>query len=136
MAGRLQGVRLLVAEDNKVSRKVVQLMLGGAGAIVGQAATGKEAVEAVRSALAANTPWDAVLMDMNMPEMNGLQATREIRTVLGLDAHTLPIIGLTANVWEQDKQACLQAGMNAHMAKPLEHETLEAAILALLPAKA
>jgi CheY-like chemotaxis protein len=135
-AGRLQGLRLLVAEDNQVNRKVAELVLCGEGAIVGQAINGKEAVEAVRSALAANTPWDAVLMDMNMPEMSGIEATREIRTVLGLDAYTLPIIAVTAKAWEEDLQACLDAGMNAHIGKPYERDPLVAAILAHLPAKA
>ena len=134
-AGRLQGLRLLVAEDNQVNRKVAELVLCGEGAIVGQAINGKEAVEAVRSALAANTPWDAVLMDMNMPEMSGIEATREIRTVLGLDAYTLPIIAVTANVAAQDLQACLDAGMNAGLTKPFDLDALVAIVLAELAPK-
>jgi CheY-like chemotaxis protein len=75
--------------------------------------SGQAALERLRQTPAA---WDVVLMDMQMPLMDGLVATRQIRSLLGL--HVLPVLGMTANVLESDRQACLDAGMNGHLGKP------------------
>lgn len=107
--------RILLAEDNATNRLVATRMLERMGHRVDSVANGLEAVQAVRA-----FPYDLVLMDMMMPEMDGLAATREIR-VLG---SRIPIIGLTANVTAGDKEACLGAGMTGFLTKPITRERL------------
>lgn len=116
-AASIAGRRLLVAEDNELNREIAVYLLQEAGAVVDQAADGKEAVEM----FAASAPgtYDAVLMDVMMPELDGLSATRAIRGMDRPDAQ-LPIIAMTANLFEEDVAACLAAGMDAHIPKPLE----------------
>ena len=116
-AASIAGRRLLVAEDNELNREIAVYLLQEAGAMVDQAADGKEAVEM----FAASAPgtYDAVLMDVMMPELDGLSATRAIRGMDRPDAH-LPIIAMTANLFDEDVAACLAAGMDAHIPKPLE----------------
>lgn len=116
-AASIAGRRLLVAEDNELNREIAVYLLQEAGAMVDQAADGKEAVEM----FAASAPgtYDAVLMDVMMPELDGLSATRAIRGMDRPDAQ-LPIIAMTANLFEEDVAACLAAGMDAHIPKPLE----------------
>ena len=79
--------------------------------------------------------FDAVLMDMRMPVMDGLAATREIRKLDRADARTVPIIALTANAFEEDVQQCLQAGMNAHLSKPVDIDRLKATLGRLIAEK-
>lgn len=79
--------------------------------------------------------FDAVLMDMRMPVMDGLAATREIRKLDRADARTVPIIALTANAFEEDVQQCLQAGMNAHLSKPVDIDQLKATLGRLIAEK-
>ncbi|WP_187292331.1 PAS domain S-box protein [Candidatus Symbiobacter mobilis] len=110
---RLQGMRILVAEDNAVNRQIAQELLRGEGALVTLTEDGQEAVDAV---LASETPFDVVLMDMQMPVMDGLTATRVLREYR--DADTLPIVAMTANAMDSDRTACLEAGMNEHVGKP------------------
>ena len=74
-----------------------------------------------------------VLMDIRMPEMNGIEAARAIRALPRPDAATVPILALTANVFDEDRRACLAAGMNAHLPKPIEPEELYAALAEFLP---
>jgi CheY-like chemotaxis protein len=112
---RLAGMRLLVVEDNLVNQQVARELLQKEGAIVQTANDGQEAVTMVA---AANPIYDVVLMDMQMPVMDGLNATRHIRQVLGL-TH-LPIVAMTANAMAAERQECLDAGMNEHVAKPFE----------------
>lgn len=116
-AASIAGRRLLVAEDNELNREIAVYLLQEAGAMVDQAADGKEAVEM----FAASAPgtYDAVLMDVMMPELDGLSATRAIHGMDRPDAQ-LPIIAMTANLFDEDVAACLAAGMDAHIPKPLE----------------
>lgn len=116
-AASIAGRRLLVAEDNELNREIAVYLLQEAGAMVDQAADGKEAVEM----FAASAPgtYDAVLMDVMMPELDGLSATRAIRGMDRPDAR-LPIIAMTANLFDEDVAACLAADMDAHIPKPLE----------------
>ena len=116
-AASIAGRRLLVAEDNELNREIAVYLLQEAGAMVDQAADGKEAVEM----FAASAPgtYDAVLMDVMMPELDGLSATRAIRGMDRPDAR-LPIIAMTANLFDEDVAAFLAAGMDAHIPKPLE----------------
>lgn len=116
-AASIAGRRLLVAEDNELNREIAVYLLQEAGAVVDQAADGKEAVEM----FAASAPgtYDAVLMDVMMPELDGHAAARAIRGMDRPDAQ-LPIIAMTANLFDEDVEACLAAGMDAHIPKPLE----------------
>ena len=116
-AASIAGRRLLVAEDNELNREIAVYLLQEAGAMVDQAADGKEAVEM----FAASAPgtYDAVLMDVMMPELDGLSAARAIRGMDRPDAQ-LPIIAMTANLFDEDVAAFLAAGMDAHIPKPLE----------------
>jgi PAS domain S-box-containing protein len=114
----LVGLRLLVAEDNAINQQVACEMLTQAGATVVLANNGREAVGLFRNA----GPFDAVLMDVQMPEMDGFTATGALRSLP--DPATCPIIAMTANAMARDRQNCLDAGMNDHIAKPLEPDIL------------
>ncbi|QQQ19557.1 PAS domain S-box protein [Brevundimonas vitis] len=116
------GARLLMADDTAANRELVTVMLGGFGLTVDTASDGAEAVEAVRS-----RDYDLVLMDVHMPVMDGLAATRAIRA-LGGAAARVPIIALTANVQAENVRSCLEAGMDDHVAKPIQVADLVAAI--------
>ncbi len=115
---RLAGMRLLVAEDNLNNQQVAQELLEAEGAIVRIAHNGQEAVDAV---VAADPQFDAVLMDLQMPVMDGFTATSFIRQDLCLQ---IPIVAMTANVMTSDRDACLAAGMNDHIGKPFDLEHL------------
>jgi len=109
----LSGLRLLLVEDNATNRLIAQGLLGKDGAEIDIAENGAEAVAAVAKAA---RPYDAVLMDLQMPVMDGMAATREIRHTLGQTR--LPIIAMTANALASDRAQCLAAGMNDHIGKP------------------
>ena len=115
----LAGMRLLVAEDNPNNEQVVRELLEHEGALVQVARDGQVAVDA---ATTADPPFDAVLMDLQMPVMDGLTATRRLRAVPHLAG--LPIVAMTANALATDLQDCLEAGMNAHVGKPFELDHL------------
>jgi len=121
---RLDGLRLLVVEDNLINQQVAEELLAAEGARVVLAANGRLGVAAV-----ASEPFDAVLMDIQMPVMDGYAATHEIRHTLGLK--TLPIIAMTANALDSDRRDCLAAGMNAHVGKPFDVTHLVQVILQL-----
>ena len=110
--------RLLLAEDMGVNRLLAETMLKEAGFAVDAVPDGCDAVDAVECHPAHY--YDAVLMDIQMPVMNGYEATRKIRSMNRDDAKSLPIIALSANAREQDKRASLDSGMNAHVAKPFD----------------
>ncbi len=117
--------RILVAEDNITNQKVALAILGKLGYRAEAVANGAEAVAALE-----NTPYDLVLMDVHMPEMDGFEATAKIRdTGSKVMNHKIPILALTASVLQTDKEACIKAGMNDYLSKPIEPkhlaETLE-----------
>ncbi len=115
----LRGVRVLVAEDDPVSRLVVHDLLRNRGARVSLVGNGAEAVAAV----AEGGGFDLLLLDLRMPQMDGLSACRRIRTLPGGD---LPIVALTANALAEERAGCLAAGMDGYLTKPLEPEALDA----------
>jgi two-component system sensor histidine kinase/response regulator len=117
---RLRGARLLLAEDNAINQQIAVEILEGAGAKVTVVDNGREAVE--RLARAADGSFDVVLMDLQMPEMDGLQATRTIRSDQRFAR--LPIVAMTAHATSEERQRCLDAGMNDHVAKPIDPEQL------------
>ncbi len=112
------GRRLLVAEDNDLNREIVVTLLSMNGFAVDEATDGAQAVE--RFEKSAPGYYDAVLMDIRMPVMDGLEATRRIRTLHHPDAQRVPIIAMTANAFDEDSRKSLESGMNGHLTKPLE----------------
>jgi two-component system sensor histidine kinase/response regulator len=119
----IRGARVLLAEDNPVNQQVAAAFLTMAGLEVTMAENGLQAVDWVKKA-----PFDAVLMDMQMPDMDGVQATRVIR-LLPLASH-LPVIAMTAAALDEDIQECLAAGMDAHISKPIDPQQLIRTLLA------
>ncbi|MBP0590860.1 response regulator [Paraburkholderia sp. LEh10] len=124
-AGRLAGLMLLVVEDNPLNRDVAEGLLSREGAQVVLAESGLEGVEKV---LTGTRVFDAVLMDMQMPDVDGLEATRLIRAHARFAA--LPIIAMTANATRADRDACVAAGMNDHVGKPIDVAHLVGVLLA------
>ena len=118
--------RILLADDNEINREVAGELLVNAGMSVDFAEDGRQAAD-----LARRQRYDLILMDMQMPVLDGLQATRELRLQPG--QATIPIIAMTANAFAEDRQACLDAGMNDHLAKPITPEVLYEALLRWLP---
>jgi two-component system sensor histidine kinase/response regulator len=121
-----RGARILLAEDNVINQEVAVELLRSAGLVVDVAANGEEAV-----AMALRVDYDVVLMDVQMPKVDGLQAARTLRS-RGL---SLPIIAMTANAFSEDRDACLAAGMNDHVAKPVDPNLLYETLLRWIPAR-
>jgi CheY-like chemotaxis protein len=119
-------MRILVVEDNKINQMVAKGVLSAEGADITLADDGALGVAAATS---AQPPFDAVLMDIQMPVMDGYTATQTLRAQPGFEA--LPIIAMTANAMASDRAACLAAGMNDHVGKPFELDHLVATLLRL-----
>ena len=115
-----KGKRILLVEDNELNREIAEVILEEAGFLVDTAPDGTDAVAIIEKS--EENYYDAVLMDVQMPVMNGYEATRTIRSLNRKDVKNLPIIAMTANALEDDKEAAFKSGMNAHIAKPIDME--------------
>ncbi len=127
---KLQGLNILVAEDNELNFEIVQFMLDVAGANVIAAKDGKQAVDIFNASEIGGI--DAILMDVMMPVKDGLSATREIRASMRADAENIPIVAMTASAFADDVENARTAGMNAHVSKPIDEEKLISCILRLV----
>lgn len=118
--------KLLLVDDIDVNREIGKMILEGAGFTVELAENGKEAMEKI----AASRPgeYDAVLMDIQMPVMNGYEAAKAIRGLANSELSRIPILAMTANAFDEDRKTALDAGMNGHIAKPIDTEKLFAAL--------
>ena len=125
-SSNLEGLHFLAAEDNEINAEILEEILKIEGADCVVVENGKLAVE--RFMNAAEGEFDAILMDVQMPVMNGYDATRAIRALARRDAKTIPIIAMTANAFLEDEKAALEAGMSVHVAKPLDIELLKKVI--------
>ena len=117
---QIRGLHLLLAEDNELNAEIAEVLLGDEGAEVTIVHDGRQAVDTF-----LNNPegmFDAILMDVMMPQMDGLTASKAIRGADRPDAKTIPIIAMTANAFDEDAKICQEAGMNAHLSKPLQME--------------
>lgn len=124
----LKGKRILLAEDMEVNAEIMVLNMREMQ--VECATNGREALEMFSKS--QENYYDAILMDMNMPEMDGLEATMKIRALEREDAKTIPIIALTAKAFDEDVQRSLQAGLNAHLSKPVEPDALFATLESMI----
>ena len=122
----LQGLRVLLVEDNDLNAEIAQFTLGHAGAVVTHAKDGESAVEMFTAS--APHEYDVVLMDIMMPGIDGLEATRQIRALDREDAATTPIIAVSANAFADDRRLSREAGMNAHLSKPVSSQELVEAL--------
>uniref|UniRef100_UPI002A840BEC response regulator n=1 Tax=Enterocloster bolteae TaxID=208479 RepID=UPI002A840BEC len=116
------GMNILVAEDNEINLEIAAGLLENAGAHICTACNGKEAIKQFDSSQVGF--FDLILMDVQMPEMDGCDATKKIRTLSRADAKTVRIIAMTANVLEEDRKRCLNSGMDAHIGKPFSLEDI------------
>jgi CheY-like chemotaxis protein len=127
---RMSNVRVLVAEDNMVNQKVALRQLLSLGFRADSVANGREVLEAM-----VRIPYKVIFMDCQMPEMDGYEATRQLRARPG-DKGKVTIIAMTANALEGDRESCLEAGMDDYLSKPVKQEDLERVLRRWLPAEA
>ena len=129
----IKGKRILLAEDNELNAEIVKTVLEDVGALITRVEDGQQAVELFEEKPAGT--FDAILMDLMMPVMDGYTATRKIRSSERSDAKTIPIIAMTANAFQEDAEKCIAVGMNAHLAKPLDIEKVKTTICHLVKKK-
>ena len=126
----LSGSRLLLVEDNEINREIATFLLSEEGFLLECAENGKIALEMVQAADPGY--YKAVLMDVQMPVMNGYEATKEIRALPDAALASIPIIAMTANAFAEDVQAARNAGMDGHIAKPIEVENMMKELIRVL----
>ena len=126
----LTGAHVLLVEDNQLNMEIAEFLLTTHGAKVTKAWNGKEAVDTFAAARPGS--FDLILMDIMMPVMSGLEAAQAIRAMARPDAQTVPISAMSANAFADDIQCSLDAGMNAHIPKPVDEKTLLAVVEELL----
>ena len=122
----IKGKRILLVEDNELNAEIAKTVLEDVGALITRAENGQQALELFKEKPAGT--FDAILMDLMMPVMDGYTATRKIRLLERSDAKTIPIIAMTANAFQEDAEKCIAVGMNAHLAKPLDIEKMKTII--------
>ncbi len=120
--GNIRGMKILLVEDNALNCEIAQAILEENGAVVTTAANGRKAVEVFNTS--PINGFDAILMDIMMPVLDGLAASREIRQSVRKDAASIPIIAMTANAFAEDREKSIDAGMNDHLTKPLDQKKL------------
>ena len=126
VSGNIDGKSILLVEDNELNMDIAEILLTDAGATVTKALNGQQAVKIYKENPAGT--FDMILMDIMMPVMNGYEATQCIRLLERPDAKEIPIIAMTANAFAEDVEKARQAGMNAHLAKPLDVDKMLAVI--------
>ena len=114
--------RVLLVEDNEINSEIAILQMQSLGLLVDHAWDGKEAVAMVMDS--EEFTYDMIFMDIMMPEMDGLEATRKIRQLVRKDVKTMPIVAMTANAFAEDVNRSIESGMNAHMSKPFEKKDM------------
>ena len=124
----LKGTRILVAEDNEINQIIIKQLLESEGVICQVADNGQACIEILQS----NPNFDLILMDIHMPIMDGIEATKAIRAHINRDIASIPVVALTANVMPADVKKYLASGMNAHISKPIDKERLKQTILELV----
>ena len=117
----ISGLHFLLAEDNELNAEIAEMLLADEGAKVTRVKDGQQAIDCFVEQKPGT--FDAILMDVMMPNMDGLTATKMIRELTRPDAAKIPIIAMTANAFAEDAEKCRQAGMNAHLSKPLQMQT-------------
>jgi signal transduction histidine kinase/ActR/RegA family two-component response regulator len=127
----LQGMHVLLCEDHPLNQEITKSLLEGRGAAVDVAGDGREGLEAFRRSESGF--YDVVLMDVRMPDMDGREATEAIRALARPDARTVPIVAMTADAFADDVRKCLEAGMNGHIAKPVDPPLLFRVLAAYAP---
>ena len=126
----LEGKKILLAEDNNLNAEIAEALLERVGLKTERVEDGIQCVNRIME-MPAGT-YDMILMDIQMPKMDGYKATQEIRRLPDKDKACIPIIAMTANAFEEDKRDAIAAGMNGHIAKPIDIEKLQASILSVL----
>lgn len=121
-----EGTRVLVAEDNELNLEIAEFILTQNGAVITKASDGAQTLDIWQKSAAGE--FDVILMDIMMPNMNGIEAARAIRLCDRADARTVPIIAMSANAFDGDVKMCIDAGMNEHISKPIDSEKLIAII--------
>jgi len=131
-AAPLQGLSILVAEDNEINALLMRSLLTRLGHHAVIATNGEAALESWLAAKSAGAPYDLVLMDIQMPQLDGIETTRRIRSLeAGQPGRQTPILALTANTLVEDRYACFEAGMDGFLIKPLDREKLADALAGL-----